>query len=153
MAIAITLHLLSAVIWVGGMFFAYVALRPTAATVLEPAQRLPLWRGSFTRFFRWVWLTVIVLPITGYWAAFEIWGTMAAFPLYIHLMQGLGIIMILVYMHAYFAPFKRLCQALDNGDLPAAGTRLNQIRQLVLVNLCLGLAVVAIATTGRYGLF
>ena len=36
MAIAIPLHLLAAVIWVGGMFFAYMALRPVAASLLEP---------------------------------------------------------------------------------------------------------------------
>ena len=43
MAIAIALHLLAAVIWVGGMFFAYMALRPAAASLLEPPLRLPLW--------------------------------------------------------------------------------------------------------------
>ena len=45
MSVTITLHLLSAVIWVGGMFFAYMVLRPAAATLLEPPQRLPLRRS------------------------------------------------------------------------------------------------------------
>jgi len=40
LAIAITLHTLSAVIWVGGMFFAHFALRPAANHLLEPPLRL-----------------------------------------------------------------------------------------------------------------
>ena len=42
MSVSIALHLVAAVIWVGGMFFAYMALRPAAATVLEPPARLQL---------------------------------------------------------------------------------------------------------------
>jgi len=42
MVVAIPLHFLATVIWVGGMFFAYMALRSVAASLLEPAQRLPL---------------------------------------------------------------------------------------------------------------
>ena len=45
---ALTLHILGAVVWVGGMFAAYVCLRP-AAGALEPPQRLKLWRGFFAR--------------------------------------------------------------------------------------------------------
>jgi Predicted integral membrane protein len=45
--LAFSLHVLSATIWVGGMFFAYVILRPVAATQFEPAQRLTLWSQVF----------------------------------------------------------------------------------------------------------
>ena len=47
-------HLLSAVIWVGGMFFAYLVLRPSLS-VLEPAQRIALHQQVFRRFFLFVW--------------------------------------------------------------------------------------------------
>ena len=70
-AIAISLHVLAAVIWVGGMFFAYMALRPVAAKLLEPAVRLSLWARSLSRFFFWVWLAVIIIPVTGYWMIFS----------------------------------------------------------------------------------
>ncbi|MEK7716744.1 MAG: hypothetical protein AAB322_03200, partial [Pseudomonadota bacterium] len=71
MSIAISLHLLATIIWVGGMFFAYMALRPVAATLLPPAQRMPLWVQTFARFFPWVWAAVIILPATGYWMLYE----------------------------------------------------------------------------------
>ena len=77
MPLAITLHLLAAIIWVGGMFFAYMALRPVAGSLLEPPVRLKLWTQVFSRFFPWVWLTVLVLLITGLWMIFGVYGGMA----------------------------------------------------------------------------
>jgi uncharacterized membrane protein len=42
-AFALALHILGAVVWVGGMFAIYVCLRPALST-LEPPQRLRLTR-------------------------------------------------------------------------------------------------------------
>ncbi|TNF35990.1 MAG: hypothetical protein EP315_04860 [Gammaproteobacteria bacterium] len=150
LSVSIVLHLLSAVIWVGGMFFAHRFLRPVAASQLEPPVRLTLWRGVFAKFFPFVWLSVVLLPLTGYFMMFSIWQTMAATPLYVHLMNGLGILMILIYLHVYFAPYKRLCNAVAMQDWPAGGKALNQIRQLVGVNMSIGLLVMVIVSGGRY---
>ena len=60
-----SLHVLAAVIWVGGMFFAWMVLRPAAVSALQAPERLKLWAEVFRRFFRWVWATVLVLPISG----------------------------------------------------------------------------------------
>ena len=149
-SISSLLHVLSAVIWVGGMFFAYVCLRPTAAQQLEPPQRLTLWVGVFTKFFPFVWASVILLPLTGYAMMFAIWNGFADSPLYIHIMNGLGIVMILIYMHVFFAPYKRLKQAVTIQDWPAGGKKLNQIRILIKINLSLGIIVIAVAAGGRY---
>lgn len=150
MNLAIALHILAATVWVGGMFFAYMALRPVAASLLEPPQRLPLWQGVFGRFFPWVWTSVVLLLGSGYWMAFRLFGGFAGLPLYVNIMQGLGILMVLLYMHVYFAPYKRMKQAIAAGDLPAAGAKLAQIRVIIGVNLSLGLIVIAVASAGRY---
>ena len=47
-------HVLAAVIWVGGMFFAVLVLRPSAGA-LKPSDRLPLWGRVFGKFFPLVW--------------------------------------------------------------------------------------------------
>ncbi len=149
-SLTLILHLLSAVIWVGGMFFAYMALRPVAAQQLEPPQRLTLWVGVFNHFFPFVWLSIILLLGTGYYMLFSTWGSFAQTPVYVHMMNGLGIAMILIYMHVFFAPYKRLKQAVIKQDWPDGGKRLNQIRKLIALNLSLGLLVVLIAGGGRY---
>lgn len=144
------LHVLAATIWVGGMYFAYLCLRPVAATQLEPPLRLRLWVGVFDKFFPSVWIAVALLPATGYAMIFSIWQSLAVTPLYVHIMNGLGTLMLLIYMHVYFAPFKRLKRAVLAEQWPAGAAALGQIRKLIAVNLTLGLVVIAVAGGGRY---
>src|SRR5690606_41701563 len=59
------LHLLAALLWVGGMFFAWMILRPAAVAILQAPERLRLWVDVFLRFFRWVWAAVLALPASG----------------------------------------------------------------------------------------
>jgi uncharacterized membrane protein len=149
LALLLALHLLAALFWVGGMAFAYFVLRP-AASPLEPAARLPLWRRVFGIFLPWVGVSIAVLLITGYAMAIWYFGGLGAAPLYINLMQGLGILMVLLFLHLVFAPWRRFRAALDQGALPDAAKQLNQIRIIVAVNLTLGILTVLVGGTGRY---
>ncbi|MBW4935862.1 CopD family protein [Marinobacter sp. F4206] len=150
MSLAIALHVLSAVVWVGGMFFAYMAMRPAVVEVIEVSQRGALWCRTLSRFFRWVWLAAVLLLVTGYWMVFSVFGGMAGAGWHIHVMQTLGLIMMLLFFHVYFAPFRRLKQAVAEKDPQEGGRRVGQIRKLVGVNLILGLIVVAVGAGGRY---
>lgn len=150
MGIALLLHVFGAVVWVGGMFFAYLVLRPSAGEALEPPPRLTLWSSVLRRFFNWVWLAVALLLVSGFYMTWKLGGTGA--PLYVYLMMAVGIIMMLIFAHAFFAPFKRLGAGVASQDWKAAGAALNQIRILVAVNLFLGLIVIATATLGKAGL-
>jgi len=150
MNLALLLHVLAVVVWVGGMFFAYVVLRPEAASQLEPPARLALWAGVFRRFFPWVFAAIGLILITGFWIIFSVYGGFAALGLRIHLMLGIGSVMMLIFFHVYFVPFKRLKQAVAVTDWQAGGRQLAQIRVLVGINLLLGLVTVAIAAGGRF---
>lgn len=150
MGIAVLLHVMAVVIWVGGMFFAYMFLRPVAASELDPPQRLTLWAGVFGRFFPWVWGSIAVILISGYWVIFAVLGGMGGAGLYVHLMLGIGILMMLIFAHVFFAPYRRLKRAVAAQDWPAGGKALSQIRVLVGVNTLLGMITVAIGAGGRY---
>ena len=148
--LTLVLHVLSVVIWVGGMFFAYMFLRPVAASQLEPPVRLQLWVGVFGKFFPFVWLAVILLPLTGYMMISNIYSGMGNTPLYVHLMNGLGSLMIFIYLHVFFAPYQRLKRAVAAQDWPTGGKALAQIRVLVGINMTLGLLTALMASGGRY---
>ncbi len=152
MSIASLLHVLFAVIWVGGMFFAWMILRPVAVTTLEPPERLMLWRRVLAKFFVWVWKAAILVPLSGYWLAFAMSGSMAHWPTHIHVMHGLGLIMVILFLVAFFLPFRHLRRAVDGRDWQAGGKALGRIRQLVGINLIIGIIVVVVASGGRFGL-
>jgi uncharacterized membrane protein len=148
-SISLILHALSAVVWVGGMFFAHQVLRPAAAT-LEPGPRLALWSRVLGRFFAWVFAAVILLLLTGYTMVFDVFGGFGKIGLHIQLMQGIGILMVLLFLHLYFAPWRRFRAAVARQDWAGGGRQLAQIRTIVTVNLVLGIIVVAIGSSGRY---
>ena len=145
----LALHLLAAVFWVGGMAFAYTMLRP-AAGALDTAVRLPLWRRVFASFLPWVGVSIAALLVSGFAMIFLMFGSLASTPPYVHTMATIGIVMMLLYLHLLFAPWRRFREALDRGALPEAGKSLNQIRMIVAVNLLLGTITLIIGGTGRY---
>ena len=147
--IALVLHAVAATVWVGGMFFALLALRPATAP-LEPGPRLELWQRVLDRFFRWVIAAIVLLLLSGYGMIFGVYSGFAGLGPHIHIMQGIGIIMMLAFFHLYFAPWRRFQRALAQRDNAAAAAQLNQIRWIVTLNLILGLATVAVGSSGRY---
>jgi uncharacterized membrane protein len=148
-AIALALHILGAVVWVGGMFAAYMCLRP-AAGALETPQRLRLWRGFFQKFFPFVWLSILLLLASGYWMAFMVFGGLGKLPLHVNLMQGIGWLMILLYAWLFHGPWLSLKRSVQAENWAGAGVSLTRIRKIVAVNLTLGLIVVMIGASGRY---
>jgi uncharacterized membrane protein len=147
MKFMVMLHLLSIVIWVGGMFFAHQVLRPVAADQLEPPVRLQLWVGIFKRFFPWVWGCVATILATGLFMIMQM-GGMKLVPLYVHGMLALGVLMMIIFAHVFFAPFARLKRSVSNQDWKSGAAALATIRQLVGLNLSLGLITIAVATAG-----
>ncbi len=151
-ALAITLHVLAAIIWVGGMFFGFLAVRPALADV-DTKQRARLWVGIFRRFFPWVWGCIVVLLGSGFYLASDAFDGLAHAPVFVHVMMGLGILMMLLFGHLFFAPYKRLKQAVATGDDELAKKSMAQIRSPWAVNLSLGLVVVLVAMLGSFTAF
>ncbi|MDD4929511.1 MAG: DUF4149 domain-containing protein [Gallionella sp.] len=140
------IHLLSVLIWVGGMFFAYVVLRPAAVEILEPPQRLRLWDSVFRRFFGWVWPTIGALLASGLYMIYSgLTGT------HVHIMLTLGLAMIAVYCYVFFACYRPLHAHVAGERWKEAAAQLGRIRKLVGINLALGLLTVSVALAGIYG--
>lgn len=141
------LHVLGVVVWVGGMFFAYMALRPAAASTLAPPERLALWSATFGKFFPWVWVSVVLVLASGLHMFARFGG--AGAPHYVLTMVVLGVLMMLIFAHVFFAPTIRLKRAVAEQDWQAGGAALAQIRTLVGVNLSIGLIVIVVVFVGR----
>lgn len=147
MILAKYIHLLSVLTWVGGMFFAYVVLRPAIVEVLEPMQRLRLWDSVFRRFFNWVWLAIGTLLISGTYMIY-LYGGMAHVGPHVHIMLALGVVMIAIYGHVFFGLYRKLSRLVGIQNWKEAGETLGKIRKLVAVNLTLGLLTMGVAVIG-----
>jgi uncharacterized membrane protein len=143
-AVLLALHLLGAVVWVGGMAFALLVLRPSLA-VLEPPQRLALHAQVFRRFFLFVWHAMPIVLLTGYAMTFGVLGGFAAANWAVHTMHLFGLMMAVLFLVIFFGPWKDLRAAVARGDRAVAALALNRIRLLIRINLILGLLTVAIA--------
>ena len=145
----VAIHLLAAVFWVCGMAFAYMVLRPAAAA-LDPAERLLLWRRVFARFLPLVGVSIVVLLLSGFGMIFLIFGQPSNAGLYVHMMATTGTVMMLLFLYLILAPWRRFRERVDHGALPEAAKSLNQIRQIVGINLLLGILTIVVGGTGRY---
>lgn len=146
------IHLISVIIWVGGMFFAYMVLRPAAVDVLQPPERLRLWDSVFRRFFNWVWGAVGLILVTGFYMIYQ-YGGMAHAPHFVHIMLLFGLAMAGIYGYVYFGCYVPFNLHVDKERWKEAGETLGRIRKLVGLNLSLGLITVSVAVIGVGGGF
>ncbi|WP_283183274.1 CopD family protein [Pseudomonas svalbardensis] len=140
-----TLHVLSALVWVGGMFFAWMVLRPAAMKALEGPARLKLWVEVFQGFFRWVWVAVVLLPISGVGMIHLQYSSFEAAPRYVQVMMGLYVVMTALFIRIQALLLPELRTAVAAQDWPTGAATLGKIRKLVGINLMVGLVLVAIA--------
>ncbi len=148
-----TIHLFALMAWVGGMFFMLAALRP-ALVVLEGPSRLALMCAVMGRFFTIVSAAIGVILLTGlgmlwlHHSALAAAGTRFTMPASWVVMIAVGAVMIGIFEHLRASLFKRMQAALDSGNAPLAAALLAKIRIRVLVNLVLGVVVIAAMKLG-----
>jgi uncharacterized membrane protein len=148
-AILVALHIFGAVVWVGGMFTIYVCLRPALGTI-DPMPRLRLMRALLGNFFPWVWIAVLLLLISGYSMVFVAYGGFAAVPLHVNLMQVIGLLMVVLFLWLFHGPWLTFKRAVDSENWTNAAASLDRIRQIIAINLPLGLVVIVIGASGRF---
>lgn len=135
------LHLLCAVLWVGGMFFAYVVLRPSMRAIEAP-QRMLLHTQVFRKFFLVIWHAMPLILITGFVMLFVLGSGLQGAPWQIHAMLGLGLLMAAIFLAIVFGPYRQFRRTTDRNRMARS---LDSIRRMIGVNLILGLITVIIA--------
>ena len=141
-----SIHVLAALVWVGGMFFAWMVLRPAAGKALEGPARLKLWVEVFPRFFAWVWVAAVIRPIGGVGMLHMRFNGFETAPRYVQIMMGLYLVMTALFIRIQALQLPALRKAVLAEDWPTGAATLSGIRRLVGINLLIGLLLVAIAS-------
>jgi uncharacterized membrane protein len=142
MTVSLLLHLLAAMLWIGGMAFALFALRPAVVATLQPPQRLPLMSAVLGRFFRLVMGAVVLLLATGLHLILAAGGFAAVRP-GVHTMFGGGVVMMVIFGYIAHGCYPKMRRHVEAQEWPAAAGQMETIRKLVSVNLALGVLIVA----------
>lgn len=140
-------HVFGAIAWIGGMFFAHFCLRPAAIETLDPPQRLPLMAATFSRFLNYMAIAVVGILATGMIMLAQ--TGFAAAPFGWHVMLATGLVMAGVFAWIYAVLFPQLRASSAAAAWPAAAKTLDRMRQLVMVNLALGVVTVIAAISAR----
>jgi uncharacterized membrane protein len=139
-----SIHLLAMLVWLGGMFFTLVCLRPALGVLEPPPLRLRLMNAVLGRFFAAVsWASGLMLASGVLMLPRGASSGVQPVPA-ITAMAALGVVMICVFVFVRLVPFRRLQAAIAEGDAPGAAAALNGIRVLVVLNLAIGVAIVLI---------
>ena len=145
------IHLVAGIVWLGGMTFMLYALRPAAAAMVDAQMRARLVLQVWQRFFLWVAVAVIALFTTGtnlYTTAFRAAKAatgQGSVPLGWNLMLVIGLVMMAIFGHIYFAGFRKFKRAVAAEQWPDAARAAALIQTLVTVNFVLGwLAIAAV---------
>ena len=144
-----TVHVLSIMVWIGGMAFAHFFLRPAVAQ-LEAPVRLRLMHDVLGRFFQAVLVASLLTLASGVWMLGRVAkqavqsGGSFEMPLAWTVMAVLGVTMVAIFMHIRFALYKKFGRAVAASDWGAGGAALAQIRIWVLINLALGVLVLVV---------
>jgi uncharacterized membrane protein len=142
MRLALMLHLLAIVFWIGGMAFMHVALRPALAEALEPPQRLTLLVAIMRRFFAGVTLAILLIFATGAAMLAIAPARNAA----VHAMVALAVVMTAVFAYIRLRSYPVLRKHVEAREWAAAGAAAVSIRRLVGFNLAVGIAIIGITT-------
>jgi len=145
-----TIHVLSIVLWIGGMAFAHFFLRPAVAQ-LEASVRLRLMHDVLGRFFQAVLVVSLLTLVSGVWmlgrVAKQVVQSGGSFemPLAWTIMAVLGVVMVAIFMHIRFVLFKRLGQAVAASEWSVGAAAMAQIRRWVAFNLGTGVLVLFVS--------
>uniref|UniRef100_A0A7C2ZI48 Copper resistance protein D domain-containing protein n=1 Tax=Hydrogenobacter sp. TaxID=2152829 RepID=A0A7C2ZI48_9AQUI len=123
------LHLFFAIVWVGGMVYSLLFLRPSLREIAQEEQRGKFLKQVFSKFFLAVWLSIIVLFLTG----MSLWhGYRKDFSdnSLFHIKLFLFGLMVIIFTYIYFFLFRR--------------NKLSHIPNLIGVNLLLSILILLI---------
>src|SRR5258706_86062 len=116
----------------------------------------PLAKSRIGRHATFVFLRTIRPLMTAVALAVHIFGAVVCFGgfagsgVYIPLMQMIGWLMIALFAWLFHGPWLAFKRGVEAEDWSSASASLNRIRQIIAVNLPLGLLVVVIGASGRY---
>ncbi len=148
----IFLHIISAVVWVGGMIAMRFAAHPAFMEISEAYERLPKVSKALKRLFYIVMPFVLALAATGAVLTIGYGIKHTDFHYLTHIKEGIWTVMF-INLVAMMLRRSKADKLMQMGDFRSAGEKLSLIgKYMVPVNILLGIAAIAVGTLLRINL-
>ncbi|GAN60770.1 membrane protein [Acetobacter cibinongensis] len=141
-SLVLALHILCIVVWIGGAVYATAILRPSLS-LLDNTQRNSVHLQTLGRFFKMLTHVIPTALITG-WLLILHEGGFAHVPWTTNAMQGLGVIMALLFVRIVSGPYQKARRAIR----PQPAT-FDSIRSQILIIVAMGVLAVLVAAMGH----
>ncbi len=142
--IIIFLHIISAVIWIGGMIAMRYAAHPSFMEIESPAKRLERISDALKRLFKIVLIFIFILAATGALLTVGYQLKYTEYHIYTHIKEGIWTLMAINYFMMMYRR-KKADKAILEGDFVLAKNQLELIgKWMVPVNILLGIIAIAI---------
>jgi len=149
MIVVLPLHLLAAVVLVGGLFFVWVVAWPLARGLdIETASSL--WQQMLSRFFAWGWVSLLLILATGIGMVFLKFGGFSGVPMIHRANMAIGIPAIALFGYVFFGPWQQYRRVVSRRDWTAARRQITRVRVLIGIVMVLGLVASVVSAVGRY---
>ncbi len=148
-AIILFLHVISAVVWVGGMIAIRVAVHPSLQTIDDPKIKLGKTLEIVGRLFNLVIPFIIILIITATLLAVGLGFKGTDLYWLVHVKEVIWTIMTINFIYMYINR-KKAQKLFESGDLPGAKMRVSKLPNLLLpINIVLGILAIFSGVTLR----
>ncbi len=148
-SLVIFLHVLSAIIWIGGMIAVRFAVHYSMQNIAEPKIKIERTLENLQRFFNIVLPFIVILLFTALLLIFGIGFKETPLNKFIHIKEGVWVIMTLIFITVYIKRNKAQ-KAYELGDMITTKAQLIPIAQyLIPINIVLGLIAVYLGVTLR----
>lgn len=152
---AVAVHILSAVVWLGGMLFLVMVMLPAARKTMQsggPGAGLDVLRNAAKRFLPVAWTAMVLLGLSGAYLAWEHWGIRPGVfftdrDRFMHVLQAKSLLFLIVVLLSLMHDFwlgPKILEKLDQAR--ASGQELPQSLGRKVVRMTAGVNLLAVLT-------
>lgn len=146
-SLLVSLHAITAALWVGALFYARFIL-PAGLGKAEPEARLAVLGGTVPRLMAVAMGAAALLLISGYALLFQRYDGFADVGAHVHVMILVWLVMAAIAAFTAAVPARRLAIAAKAGDVEAAAKPLKLIRIMTMTNVKLGIIGIILGAAG-----
>jgi uncharacterized membrane protein len=148
MIVALPLHILAIVVWLGGLFCMSVMVSP-AGRDLDATAIAFHWQRVLARFFTWAWIALLLIVATGIALVQVRFGGFSNMPALHRANTAIGVPAIALFAYVFLVPWRRYCRSIAKSEWSAAERLLGHVRIVLAIILVLGVVASVISIVDR----